>query len=150
MFKKRDKVINVIYDIKTLEGSCYIEVLPDRYNDKCWNASSIFFTEDNFGYIVPVFEKCYKKFDYFGVNEIDTDTWKIILKELESLKRNLTNDPKPESLKGILGFPFCYSEKEFMENYNINVKQLCLMITEFQLWIEEKSVSAKFISILGM
>ncbi len=37
-----------------------------------------------------------------------------------------------------------------MENYDTNVKQLCLMITELQLWIAEKSVSAKFISILGM
>lgn len=50
----------------------------------------------------------------------------------------------------VLGFPFIYSEEEFMENYDTNVKQLVSMITEFQSWIREKSDSTKFISVLGM
>lgn len=32
----------IIKDIKELEGSCYIEVLPGKYLNKCWNDSSIF------------------------------------------------------------------------------------------------------------
>lgn len=150
MFKKRDKVINIIYDVSTLEGSCYIEVLPDRYKDECWNSSSIFFTEDNFGYLLPVFEKCFKSFDYFSFNEIKIDTWKLIIKELENVKQYLINNPQSQSLKDVLGFPFIYSEEEFMENYDTNVKQLVSMITEFQSWIREKSDSTKFISVLGM
>ncbi|MFE0507854.1 hypothetical protein ACWF7H_26330 [Peribacillus butanolivorans] len=143
-------MIEIIYDVSTLEGSCYIEVLPDKNKGECWNTSSIFFTEENFGYIMPAFEKCYKKFDYFAFNEIDTDTWKMIIKELETMKQYLANNPSPQSLKDVLGFPFTYSEEEFMENYDTNIKQLISMITEFQSWIDEKSVSTKFISVLGM
>ncbi|SFI71647.1 MULTISPECIES: hypothetical protein [unclassified Bacillus (in: firmicutes)] len=143
-------MIEIIYDASTLEGSCYIEILPDKYKGECWNTSSIFFTEENFGYIMPAFERCYEKFDYYAFNEIDTDNWKLINKELEKMKQFLVNNPNPHSLKDVLGFPFTYSEKEFMENYDTNIKQLFSMITEFQSWIEEKSVSTKFISVLGI
>ncbi|MFD4818863.1 hypothetical protein [Peribacillus butanolivorans] len=143
-------MIEIIYDASTLEGSCYIEVLPDKYKGECWNTSSIFFTEENFGYIMAAFEKCYKKFDYYAFNEIDTETWKLIIMELEKMKQYLSDNPYPHSLKDVLGFPFAYSEEEFMENYDTNIKQLTLMITDFQSWIKEKSVSTKFISVLGM
>ncbi|MEE3952762.1 hypothetical protein [Peribacillus frigoritolerans] len=143
-------MIEIIYDASTLEGSCYIEVLPDKYNGECWNTSSIFFTEDNFGYIMPAFEKCYKKFDYYAFNEIDIETWKLIIMELEEMKQYLSDNPNPQSLKDVLGFPFVYSEEEFMENYDTNLKQLISMITEFQWWINEKSALTKFISVLGM
>ncbi|WP_370956841.1 hypothetical protein AB3239_11710 [Bacillus subtilis] len=72
------------------------------------------------------------------------------IKELENVKQYLINNPQSQSLKGVLGFPFIYSEEEFMENYDTNVKQLVSMITEFQSWIREKSDSTKFISVLGM
>ncbi|QGQ47931.1 hypothetical protein [Metabacillus sediminilitoris] len=143
-------MIEIIYDTSNLEGSCYIEILPDKYKGECWNPSSIYFTEENFGYITPVFEKCHKKFDYYAFNEIDIDTWKLISKELEYVKQYLANSPNPYSLKDIIGFPFTDSEEEFIDNFDTNVKQLISMITQFLSWIEEKSASTKFISVLGM
>lgn len=104
----------------------------------------------DFGYIMPAFEKCYKKFDYYAFNEIDIETWKLIIWELEKMKQYLSDNPNPHSLKDVLGFLFVNSEEEFLENYDTNFKQLISMITEFQSWINEKSVSAKFISVLGM
>ena len=134
-------MIEIICDVSTLEGTCYIEVLPDKYKGECWNDSSIFFTEENFGYIMAAFEKCYKNFDYYAFNEIDTDTWKSIVKELDKMKEYLASNPNQQSLKDVLGFSFFEEE---------NIKQLISMITEFQSWIEEKSVSTKVISVLGM
>ncbi|EON72444.1 hypothetical protein [Lysinibacillus sphaericus] len=143
-------MIEIIYDTGSLEGSCYIEILPDKYKGEYWNTTSIFFTEDNFGYIMPALEKCYKKFDYYAFNEIDIDTWSLINKELERMKQYLASNPNPSSLKDVLGFPFVFSEKEFIENYDTNIKQLIFMITELQSWIEQKSFSTKFISVLGI
>ena len=143
-------MIEIIYDTGSLEGSCYIEILPDKYKGECWNTPSIFFTEDNFGYIMPALEKCYKKFDYYAFNEIDIDTWSLINKELERMKQYLASNPNPSSLKDVLGFPFVFSEKEFIENYDTNIKQLIFMITELQSWIEQKSFSTKYISVLGI
>lgn len=85
MFSWGDYVIEIIYDANSLEGSCYIEVLPSKYKGECWNKNSIFFTEENFGYILPAFEKCYKKFDYYAFNEIDIDTWSLIIRNWRKL-----------------------------------------------------------------
>lgn len=143
-------MIEIIYDLNVLEGSCYIEILPDTYKGKCWNSSSIFFTEDSFSYILPAIEKCYKKFDYFAFNEIEIEIWGQINKELEKMKHVLQSNPTPQSLKDTIGFLYDYSEKEFRENYDINIKQLISMMTEFQMWIEQKSSTTKFISVLGI
>ncbi|WP_342578513.1 hypothetical protein [Psychrobacillus sp. FSL K6-2843] len=70
--------------------------------------------------------------------------------ELEQLKIFLTEKPIKISLKEVLGFPFVYSEKEFMENYDTNSAQLITMITQFQLWIQKKSLVTSFISVLGI
>ncbi|MCM3576500.1 hypothetical protein M3172_25485 [Mesobacillus subterraneus] len=83
-------------------------------------------------------------------NEIDIDTWSLIIRELEKIKQFLVEDPEPNSLKGVLRFPFTYSETEFLEDYEVNKKQLISMITDFQLWINEKGLSTKIISVLGM
>lgn len=149
-WKGSASVIEIIYDLKALEGSCYIEILPDTYKGECWNTSSIFFTEDNFGYILPAIEKCYKKFDYFAFNEIEIEIWSQINKELEKMKQVLQSNPNPHSLKDTIDFLYDYSEKEFRENYNTNIKQLILMMSEFQTWIEEKGSTTKFISVLGI
>ena len=143
-------MIEIIYDVATLEDSCYIEILPDKYKDECWNTSSIYFTEENFCYIMPTFRKCYKKFDYFSFNEIEVDTWKLIMKELEKVKNYLINNPIPDTLKDVIGFPFTNSEKDFMEYYDTNLKQLILMIDDFQVWIEARKTSTNYITVLGM
>lgn len=143
-------MIEIITDVHNLEGTCYIEVLPDIYKGECWNTSSIYFTEENFSYMLPVFEKCCKEFDYYAFNEIDIDTWKVISFELEQLKIFLIEKPVKITLKEVLGFPFVYSEKEFMENYDTNSAQLITMITQFQLWIQKKSLVTSFISVLGI
>ncbi|OIK09061.1 hypothetical protein BIV60_24920 [Bacillus sp. MUM 116] len=70
--------------------------------------------------------------------------------ELEKMKQYLSDNPNPHLLKDVIGFTFAYSEEEFMENYDTNLKQLISMITDFQSWIKEQSVSTKFISVLGM
>lgn len=66
------------------------------------------------------------------------------------MKQYLANNPNPYSLKEIIGFPFTDSEEEFIDHFDTNVKQLISMITQFLSWIEEKSASTKFISVLGM
>ncbi|HBT73823.1 MAG TPA: hypothetical protein DEB37_16735 [Lysinibacillus sp.] len=143
-------MIEIIYDTNSLEGSCYIEILPDQYRGECWNSSSIYFTEDNFGYILPAIDKHYKKFDYFAFNEIEMDIWDLINQELERMKQFLNSKPNPNSLKEGIGFLYGYSEQEFIENYDTNVQQLITMITEFQSWIMQKRSTTQFISVLGI
>jgi hypothetical protein len=144
------EAIEIISDVNILQGSCYMEIFPNNYEGGYWNESSIFLTEENFGYIMPVFEKCCEEFDYCGVNGMDIRTWNEILKELEEMKQYLLNHPEPHSLEHIVGFIYDGVEEAFMKDYNENRKQLISMITEFQVWIEEQSKTTKVISVLGM
>lgn len=62
----------------------------------------------------------------------------MIIKELEIMKQYLANNSNSQSLKDVIGFPFKYSEDEFIQNSETNVKLLISMITEFQSWIMKK------------
>lgn len=46
-----------IYKLDELEGSCYIEVLPGPYRDRCWNEDSIYMDEETFGYLESAVKK---------------------------------------------------------------------------------------------
>lgn len=143
-------MIEMIYDVEDLEGSDYIEVLPGKFKRTHWNDSSIFFSEESFGYIRPAIENCHRAFYYFGPNEIRTETWKKIIDDLETMKQYLIGNPEPHSLREVIGFPYADSYQQFVADYATNKAQLISMITEFQKWIEQESVSIKFITILGL
>jgi hypothetical protein len=50
----------IIKNIKELEEAVTIEVLPGKYLNKCWNDSSIFFTEEDFALLETSIEKEFK------------------------------------------------------------------------------------------
>ncbi|MBM7364093.1 barstar family protein [Priestia taiwanensis] len=144
------ELIEIIYDVHTLEGTNYIEILPGEGEIEYWSESSIFFKEEHFGYIMPAFEKYYERFDYCGINEIRIHTWNEILAELEEIKEYLMSHPNPHSLGHVVGFIYEGVEAAFMQNYAENRNQLIVMITDSQAWIEEQSKTTKVITVLGM
>ena len=66
------------------------------------------------------------------------------------MKRFLMSNSPPDSFKDVIGFPFSYSEREFRESYDINSKQLALLIAELRAWIQQKGTSTQIISVLGI
>ncbi|MEH1940550.1 MAG: hypothetical protein V7L01_10080 [Nostoc sp.] len=42
--------IRLIRSLSELDGTCYFEILPGRYEGNCWNQNSVFITEEVFGY----------------------------------------------------------------------------------------------------
>lgn len=104
LLEDKENMIEIIYDISQLKGSCYIEVLPGKYMGKCWNKESIFLTEEDFGFIMPIIKKCYSEFDYYSLNEIKREVWVKILSELEKLREYLKDSPKKDSISKFVGF----------------------------------------------
>ena len=145
------KRIEIIYDLEILQGTCYVEIKPGKYSGDNWNKGSIFFTDETFTYFSKAIEKHFKNYSLWGVSEINRDTWKLILAELENLKKFLTNDLKPKELKNHIEFLYLkITEKYVLENLNNNLKDLVKVITDFQSWIVEKSKNNEYISILGV
>lgn len=143
--------IEIIYDLESLSGTCYVEIKPGKYTGEHWNKESIFFTDETFTYFSHAIEKHYTNYSLWGLNEINRQTWKSILEELESLKCFLMSNPKPNDLKDHIGFLYLdTTEKYFIENLNKNINSLIKIITEFQSRIMEKCKNNEFISILGI
>jgi hypothetical protein len=143
--------IEIIYELENLQGTCYVEIKPGKYSGENWGEGSIFFTDETFTYFSNAIEKHYKKYSLLGISEINSETWKLILAELENLKVFLTNNPEPEDLKKHIEYLYLgVTEKYILENLNKNLADLVKVITEFQSWINEKSKDNEYISILGI
>lgn len=99
---------------------------------------------------MPAIEKHYKTFDYYAFSDIDIETWKLIVVELEQTQKYLTTNFAQSKLKDYIGFIFGSSEQKFLSDVDNNVKQLISMIEQFQEWITEKSKTHLFISVLGI
>lgn len=145
------KPIQIIYDVKALEGTCYVELKPGKYTGNHWNKDSIYFTDETFSFFSLVIEKHYKSYSLFGMNEINIKTWKQIINELEKLKIILQSNPTIDDLKKHMIFLLeKITERNFLKNFDENITKLIRVITELQTWILNTSKEHDFISILGI
>ncbi|PEL09239.1 SMI1/KNR4 family protein [Bacillus sp. AFS017336] len=142
--------IEIIYDVETLKGTCYVEIKPGKDTGSHWNKDSIYLIDETFTYLSRAIEKEYKDYSPWGVSEIDKHTWNLILKQLENVKLFLKDIPKEEEIKTMVGFLWEDTESKFKENINQNIIDLINLIAEFQSWICDQSKKHEFITILGI
>ncbi|MGW8956951.1 hypothetical protein [Paenibacillus sp. NPDC055715] len=142
--------MKIIKNKEELEGTCYIEILPGRYLGQCWNDTSIFLTEEVFGFIEKSIESEYPTYDHYAFNEIQKEVWWRILGRLERVINLLEGHHKMNTLKEHIGFFFGCSKDEFIKDYENNIEKLRELINEFQTWIKEQLKSQNYISVLGI
>ncbi|WP_068783348.1 hypothetical protein [Paenibacillus phocaensis] len=142
--------MKLIRDMKELEGTCYIEVLPGKYLGQCWNENSIFFDEEVFGYLEKSLENIFSGYDHYAFNEIHRDTWLVILERLNTLVNLLDENVTIELLKEHVYFVFGSSEEEFRQDFDNNVQRLRELIIEFVTWIKEQLKTQDYVSVLGI
>lgn len=142
--------IKIIKDKNLLEGTCYIEILPGSYKNKCWNNSSLFFEEEVFGYIEKIIEKHVANYDHYAFTEIDKERWLKIANDLDDLCNILSLITSMSELKNYIGFLFNGSDKEFEENFQENKIALSELSLDFSLWIKYNIKEQGVITILGM
>lgn len=131
-------MFEIIYDVNSLDGTNYVEIFPNVFENKFWNASSIYLTEESFEYLVPAFQRCSEDFDLYGFNNIEIATWQLIIQELEKLKQALINNFQSDSTS------------VFMADQEMNTQELISLISELVNWIEKQSQSTNCISVLGL
>lgn len=143
--------IEIIDNLESLKGTCYLEIKPGKFTGEHWNEGSIFFTDETFTYFSNVIEKHCSKYSLWGMCEIDRETWKLIVEGLEDIKLFLMANPNPYELTNYIGFLYPdTTEKYFKENFTQNLNGLIQVITEFQTWITAKIKKYECISILGI
>jgi len=142
--------MEIIKDLKELNGTCYIEVLPGKYNGVCWNAESIFFDEESFSYLEKLIGQIYGEYDHYDFSVIYKDDWNKILDLLDEFMEFLKRSPKSEEMENYVDYFFVNSKENFNMNFNENVQVLKVFITDFQDWIRKQLNNHDYISILGI
>lgn len=74
-----------ITDYRQLSGTCYIEVLPGKFQNQHWNPESVFFCEEHFGLIERIIARHFKDYDHFGFSDIDRASWLSIVSDLDEI-----------------------------------------------------------------
>jgi hypothetical protein len=141
--------ISIIKDVNTLESTCYIEVCLGQYKEKHWAKSSLYFEEEIFGLIEPIFSEVVSSFDRYGISEINQEDWAKIILKLEKQNCLLQNISNFEQLLGRVGFLHAGARDYFQTHLEECSTELILLNNELIGWIKSNK-DFPIISILGL
>jgi len=141
--------IEIIRDVKSLVGTCYIEINLGKY-EKCWQKTSLYFSEDIFGLIEPVFEKSILSYGHYAFNEIEKKAWFLIIFELQKMKNFVSEAGAIDDLVGKVGFIYRETRAEFQSDFMKHKQELVEMIDDFILWLQQNLKKYDNISVLGL
>ena len=142
--------IRIIKAKEELEGTCYMELLPGTYKDKCWNDGSLFFDEEVFGYIEPIFKFHITSYDHYAFIEVKKDVWLKIIEDLKNLRSLLQSATSITELNDRVGFIYRESAEQYAANFLENNSALSHLISELLEWLCAKICEHESITILGM
>jgi hypothetical protein len=142
--------IAIIHHRFELEGTGYIEIVPGKYQQKHWQEGSLFFDEETFGFIEPIFEKHMTGYDHYDMNDGSKQQWLEILNELEELNELLNLATEFESVLGKVGFIFSGTRDRFQTHFEESKKSLIEMNKEFISWVREAIKIHDHIAVLGI
>lgn len=142
--------IAIIRDKSELEGTCYIEIVPGKYQKKHWQEGSLFFDEETFGFIEPIFERCMSGYDHYGMNDGSIQEWLKIINELEKLNELLNSTTAFENVLGKVGFIFGGTRDCFQTNFEESKKLLIEMNKELIYWARDVLKTHDYIAVLGI
>ena len=144
------KEIAIIRDKSKLEGTCYIEIVPGQYQKKHWQKGSLFFNEEAFGLIEPIFESFINGYDHYSMNDASKTEWLKIVNELEKLNELLSSATKLEDVFGKVGYIFSGTRDKFQTNFEENKKLLIQMNVDLISWVKNVLKTHDHIAVLGI
>ena len=142
--------IRIITDQRELEGTCYIEVLPGPYKNQCWNDGSLYFEEEVFGYVEPIFERHVAAYDHYAFTPIEKVACMSIAEALERLAELTATAASISELAPHIGFVFNGSKQRFESAFESNKIALAKLARQFAIWIRSTTTEHECITVLGI
>lgn len=144
------KTIKIIKYISELNGTAYVELLPGAYQQLCWNANSLFFEEEVFGYLENIISRHLPSYDHYAFTEIDNETWSKIVLDFQTLESKLDQSHSIDDLLKDVGFLFNGSETRFAEKFQENKAALRRLLSEVSIWITKEASQQGCVTVLGL
>lgn len=136
-----------IYTLDTKpEGTVYFELLPGKYEDKCWNKDSIYIDDDVFFLIEKLFIDSIPEYDHYAFTEIGKDEIQRVIDGLNGLSGALDSDSFELSelfVNGIIDY-------EVEAEWDTIKPKLRILCRELADWLTGVLKSGKTLTILGI
>lgn len=136
----------LITDKKELQGTCYFEFLPGKYQNKCWNVNSVYLTEESLDFIEKLLINVNPEYDHFSFTEFSSEQVEKLINELKGAIKHIENN---KYVVESIYFSDDYNAKlnEDLKNYRDDILKL---IEELIIWMKETLKNNDRISILGI
>jgi hypothetical protein len=126
-----------------LDGTCYFEFLPGKYQNKCWNDNSVFLSEDAVFIFEDLLKKTNESFDhyafvYYTRNQINMFENEL-LNRIEEIKEN-------HEITGEHFYKNYY--KELNESIDEYKEEITKMLGDLIVWL--KSIDENELTVLGI
>lgn len=142
--------IHLIRSKEELEGTCYFEFLPGKYeSSRIWSDVSVYLDEESMGLLEPSIEKIKKEYDHFSFIDICKSDWLKILDEFKKIEINIENG-NPEYIRRNCAFIFKSTESDFFSQTELNSQKLKILIQDLSDWIKCTLKLDESIAILGI
>jgi len=142
--------MRIIRDNGTLTGTCYMEILPGKYEGKCWCNESIYFEEETFRPIEYIIEGVVPGYDHYAFTIIEKKNWIRIIEKLQQFLSHLQRAKELWEVEDALHFMYRETRQEFALDFQNNKNKLFKVINEFCDWLESHLDSRQYISVLGL
>ncbi|QTR49856.1 hypothetical protein [Candidatus Thiothrix anitrata] len=142
--------IAIIRDKSELDSTAYVEIISGKYQGKHWQNGSLFFDEETFGYIEPIFRRNISGYDHYNMNDGSKTEWLKIILELQELNDILSASTNFSDCLDSIGFIFKSTKVQFQENHIEAKEQLIKLNNELITWAKEELKTHEHIAILGL
>jgi len=142
--------IEIIKDKSQLEGTGYFELSLGKYKRVHWEDTSLFFDEEVFGLIEPVFDRHVAGYDHYDMMDANAEAWNMIIKDLLELKETLDNSQDINDIFNSVGFCFGGTRDYFATHFSQCKSDLSVLIEELVVWASKNIKQHGHIAVLGL
>ena len=136
-----------------LKGTCYFEILPKKYENIHWNASSVYFREETFLFFESIIYKIapeYSNYGHWGITLLDKECILLLCEHIKILSdkvktattfKDIINDKKIVTID---------AENIFSKDFEKSRVALLKALNDFEAWLLTNSERSDTITILGI
>ena len=136
----------LITDRVQLEGTCYFEFLPGKYENKCWGEYSAYLTEDSLVLIEELLIQVNPYYDHYSVTEFSSRQINQFTEELAKAIAKIEMD-KYSIASTIFSDDYI---KKLNKNLRAKKNEVIELVTDLKNWMEQMIQAYDTITVIGI
>ncbi len=139
-----------MFNKEQIKGTCYFEVLPQKYEGVCWNNSSVYFNEETFLFFESIIYKIVPEYSHYGITVLNESNLLMLCEQIKLLLVKVKNATTFKEIINDEKIVTVSTEKVFDNNFEGSRAALLDVLNDFMEWILKNLTHSKEITILGV